>query len=68
MSQKDTQTKSGETRQDLKIPDVSTRRLPRALSCSHHTDNPHHSAVNGRVFSFHAWCWVRTGGSLQAGL
>ena len=48
------QIRSGETRQDLKIPTVSDGSLPRALSCSHLTDYPHHSAVIGRVFSFHA--------------
>lgn len=31
------QIRRGETRQDLKIPDVSIRWLPRALSCSHLT-------------------------------
>lgn len=30
------QIRSGEPRQDLKIPIVSDRSLPRALSCSHH--------------------------------
>ncbi|RIF20754.1 hypothetical protein UQ89_24240, partial [Shigella sonnei] len=30
----DAQVRGGETRQDLKIPGVSPRKLPRALSCS----------------------------------
>ncbi len=48
------QIRRGETRQDLKIPTVSDGSLPRALSCSHLKIYPHHSAVIGRVFSFHA--------------
>lgn len=34
----DAQVRGGETRQDLKIPGVSPRKLPRALSCSDPAD------------------------------
>ncbi len=49
------QIRSGETRQDLKIPTVSDGSLPRALSCSHPEVYPLQSAVPllcGGVFSF----------------
>lgn len=49
------QIRSGETRQDLKIPTVSDGSLPRALSCSHLEVYPLQSAVPllcGGVFSF----------------
>lgn len=60
------QIRSGETRQDLKIPTVSDGSLPRALSCSHPEVYPLQTAVRWRfLIPSHATGGL-VGGSLQA--
>ena len=54
ITKSDAQISGGETRQDLKIPDVSPWWLPRALSCSCLSVYRCHSAVMAAVLSFHA--------------
>lgn len=62
------QIRSGETRQDLKIPTVSDGSLPRALSCSHRTIYPCLSAVMAASSHSTPDTEFCLGGSLQAGL
>ncbi len=50
------------------MPDVSTRRLPRALSCSHHGVYPLQTAVRWRFLIPALATGFPEGGSLQAGL
>ena len=54
IAKSDAQISGGETRQDLKIPGVSPRWLPRALSCSCLSVYRCHSAVMAAFVSFHA--------------
>ena len=54
ITKSDAQISGGETRQDLKIPDVSPWWLPRALSCSCLSVYRCHSAVMAAFISFHA--------------
>jgi hypothetical protein len=54
ITKSDAQISGGETRQDLKIPDVSPWWLPRALSCSCLSVYRCHSAVMAAFVSFHA--------------
>lgn len=68
ITKNDAQVRRGETRQDLKIPTVSDGSLPRALSCSHLTVSPHHSAVMAAFSHSTPDAEVWLGGSLQAGL
>ena len=62
------QIRSGETRQDLKIPTVSDGSLPRALSCSHREVYPLQTAVRWRFLIPSRATGLLLGGSLQAGL
>lgn len=62
------QIRSGETRQDLKIPTVSDESLPRALSCSHREVYPLQTAVRWRFLIPSRATGLLLGGSLQAGL
>lgn len=62
------QIRSGETRQDLKIPTVSDGSLPRALSCSHREVYPLQTAVRWRFLIPTRATGFLVGGSLQAGL
>lgn len=62
------QIRSGETRQDLKIPIVSDGSLPRALSCSHPEVYPLQTAVRWRFLIPALATGFLVGGSLQAGL
>lgn len=50
------------------MPDVSIRRLPRALSCSHHGVYPLQTAVRWRFLIPTLATGFLVGGSLQAGL
>lgn len=63
-----TQTKGGETRQDLKIPGVSPWWLPRALSCSYPAVYRCLSAVMAAFSHTTPDTRFRLGSSLQAGL
>lgn len=62
------QIRSGETRQDLKIPTVSDGSLPRALSCSHPEVYPLQTAIRWRFLIPTRATGFLVGGSLQAGL
>ena len=69
ITKSDAQISGGETRQDLKIPDVSPWWLPRALSCSCLSVYRCHSAVMWpRLSHSTPDTQFRVGSSLQAGL
>ena len=68
ITKSDAQISGGETRQDLKIPDVSPWWLPRALSCSCLSVYRCHSAVMAALSHSTPDTQFRVGSSLQAGL